>query len=178
MPISFNCQVSLLILAASMTMHAQEFPFKPLPTVRVHLTCAGDIQCADNYHVKPMDKWWEPLPVRQPTVDKKWLTATSISGILTAGDVENSIIAIGNCRNSHEVNPIYGSCPSRARYYAISGPLYIFNAYMSYKWKREDDATKAAGMTGHKYMKWWLPDAINGGGHLLGIIITLSATGK
>ena len=171
-------RVLLLALLFSVPVFGQQFPFKSLPTVRVHLTCAGDAICAENYHVQPKEKWWEPLQVRRPTADKKWYAATAASGILTAGDVENSLIALGNCHNAREANPLYGKCPGRARYYAISGPIFVLNAYMSYKWKREDDALKDAGIPGHKYQKWWLPDAINGGTHLLGILITLGATGK
>ena len=77
-----------------------------------------------------------------------------------------------------EADPLYGSHPGRARYYAIAMPVAGLCAYYSYRYKREDDALAAAGIPGHKYVKWWLPEALNIGAHIFGIVATASFTGK
>lgn len=156
---------------------AQDFPFKPLPTVRVHLTCAGHLDCAEDYNVEPNAKWYRDIPVRRPTADKKFLASTILSGVLTVADVENSVYALRR-NDVREANPLYGSHPGRGRYYAISMPIFAFTSYMSYRWKRQDDALRDASFGGHKWAKWWLPETLNSASHLVGIWTTLGSTGR
>ena len=173
------------ILALAGTLHAQDvknldYPFKPLPTVRVQLTCPKtDILCQETYHVKPGEKWWEPLPVRRPTTDRAYLLTTIASGALTVIDIENSVYAIGNCQNAHEANPLYGQCPGRGRYYAIGGAIFAGTSYISWRWKRTDSALKDAGYPPHGgWQNWRVPEIVNGVSHLVGILVTLGSTGK
>jgi hypothetical protein len=175
--------LAIPILALAGTLHAQdvkEFPFKPLPAVRVQLTCPKtDTVCQDLYHVKPGQKWWQPLPVQRRTADGAYLGVTAASLLLTVADIENSVPIVGNCTHGHEVNPLYGQCPSRGRYYAIAMPIFAATSYFSYKWKREDDALRDASIPPHRgWARWWVPEAANAGSHLVGIIVTLAATGK
>jgi len=141
-----------------------DLPGQPQPTVRVHL--------ADQTH-----QWWQPLPVTHRTADWRFDALIATSFAVTAGDVENSLAALRK-PGVHEVDPLYGSHPGRARYYAIAMPVTAMCAYYSWRYKREDDALRAAGLPPHKWVKWWLPGALNTGAHVFGILFTLSATGR
>jgi hypothetical protein len=159
-----QCSLLVVLLLSAIRVSAGD-SIKPIPVQRVQLT-------------QGKKTWWEPLPVRRRTADRKWWTAEIASGAFTVGDVENSIHALGNCSQSHEVNFLYGRCPSRARYYAISGPLFALATYESWKFKREDDALRDASIPGPRFLKWWLPSVLNAAPHILGIAMTLASTGK
>ena len=122
-------------------------------------------------------QWYEPLPVRHRTADRKFWLSTGLSGALTVADVKNSLDAL-NRPGTSEANPIFGRHPSPGRYYAVMVPIFAANAYMSYRYKREDEALADAGIQGHKYVKWWLPSALNSGAHAVGLAVTLAATGR
>jgi hypothetical protein len=153
-----------LLLAFAVTVRAQELPFKPIPTVRVQLTD----------HVT---KWYEPLRVEQRTADRRWFASVALSGALTVADAENSLYAL-RLPNVREANPLFGAHPSRLRYYSIMAPLAVACGYMSYKYKREDDALKAAGIPGHKFVKWHLVNDLNIAAHVVGVAVTLASTGR
>lgn len=154
--------IAMLLLAG--TLHAQELPFKPKPVVRVELT-------------NGVDKWWQPLPVPHRTADRAYWASTITSLGWTVADVENSVYILKSPK-THEVNFIFGSHPSRGRYYAICLPVFLGSAYLSYRYKREDEALKYAGLPTHKYVRWWLPEALNTGSHVLGVLVTLTSTGR
>lgn len=134
------------------------------PAVRVKLTNGSQT-------------WYQDLPVTKPTANRTYWIATGLSGLLTVLDIENSHLAL-NRPGTSEANPLFGAHPGRARYYGICLPIFALNAYMSYRYKRQDQALADAGIQGHKYVKWWLPEALNGGMHAIGLAVTLGATGR
>jgi hypothetical protein len=163
-----------ILLLAAVGAHAQELPFKPEPNVRVQLTCPTDA-CAQFYSIKVHGKFYEELPVRKRTADRAWFVSTALSGILTVADVQNSVYALrgGSVR---EVNPLLGSHPSVARYYALCGPVALLTGYVAWRWKREDQALADAGLIGHKYAKWHVANDLNSAAHVVGLAVTLLST--
>jgi hypothetical protein len=151
-------------MAVTVGAQAQDFPFKPLPTVRVQLT-------------DRVTKWYEPLPVRRKTADAAWWEWFAASNALTIADTENSVYALKK-PGASEANFLFGAHPGRARYYAVMAPITAACDYLSWKYKREDDALKDAGIQGHKFSKWWLVQAVNTGAHAVGILVTLGSTGR
>ena len=121
-------------------------------------------------------KWYEPLPVPK-THDHKFLILTASSVLANVADVENSLVAL---RGQHvrELNPLYGQHPNRLRYYDVSLPITGALAYWSWRWKREDAALKFAGYPGHRFMKWWIPEALNIATHGAGLGFTAASTGR
>jgi hypothetical protein len=154
----------LLAGSAGAQMPAQSLPFKPLPTVRVKLTDGNRT-------------WYEPLTVPHKTTDGRFLAFLAVSSVLTVADVENSVAALKKPGTS-EANGIFGAHPGRGTYYAITLPMLAGTAYLSYRWKREDDALAYAGLPRHKFVKWWLPLAVNTGAHVAGVIATTVGTGR
>jgi hypothetical protein len=152
----------VLMLLAVAPMHAQ---VKPQAGIDVKLT--------DGTHT-----WKQALTVPHTTADKSYWISTAISAGLTVLDVENSIYALKSQPGTVEANGIFGNHPSRTRYYSITLPIFAANAYVSWKYKREDDALKAAGIPGHKYVSWKVPNGINSGMHLVGFLVTLLSTPK
>ena len=158
-------KILLTILLCGIPAWAQDaLPSKPEPTVRVQLTDG-------------QRKWYEQLPVKHKTVDHAWWEWAIVSGGMTILDAENSLYALHKPGTS-EANGIFGSHPSRAKYYGIMLPVAGLGDILSYKYKREDDALKSAGMQGHKYSKWWIIQAMNTGAHVVGVAITLGSTGR
>jgi hypothetical protein len=121
--------------------------------------------------------WYEPLIVPHRTTDRAYWTSTLLSLALTVADVENSRYALAK-PGTMEANSIFGHHPGRATYYGITLPIFMVNAIVSYRYKREDDALAYAGIPGHRYSKWWLPNAINTFGHAAGTLVTLASTGR
>ncbi len=122
-------------------------------------------------------KWYEPLPVTHRTADRGYWATTAVSQALTIADVENSLYALRQ-PGTGEVNPLLGSNPTRLRYYAVLEPFTVLMGYLSWRYKREDDALKASGIQGHKYVKWWMPNAAISGAHIFGLLVTIEATGR
>jgi hypothetical protein len=174
---AFLLALLLVGFFAPLRTGAQEPITKPQPVVRVQVTCGIDVACQMAEHVGPRDKWYIALPVTRRTADNTFWLVTTGSLLLTAADIENSIPILRDPRYQEE-NPIYGRHPGRGRYYGIAMPLAALDGFVSWKWKRESDALVAAGYPDHKYRKWWVPDALNGAGHVLGLVVTLAATGK
>lgn len=167
----------ILFLMLAAPVFGQGLPDKPQPTVKVQLTCKGNVICAERYHVNPAQNFYQELPVPHRTADRAFILDTLLSFGMTAADVENSIYAL-NKPGTEEANFVFGSHPSRGKYYAIVMPIAGLNAAFSYHYKREDDALKAAGLIGHKYAKWWVPNLINTIGHGIGVAVTASSTGR
>ena len=122
-------------------------------------------------------KWYQELPVAHKTADRVFWLDTALSVGMTVADVENSMYAL-NKPGTSEANWLFGSRPTRARYYGITMPVTVLSAYLSWRYKREDDALTVAGLPGHKYSKWWLPNLLNTAGHTLGVGVTLASTGR
>ena len=122
-------------------------------------------------------KWYEELPVTHRTADHTYLLTTFLSAAVTVADVENSIYALHK-QGAVEANGIFGSHPSRGTYYAITIPVFAANAVFSYRYKRQDDALRAAGYPGHKYIKWPVPSLLNTIGHAIGLGVTVASTGR
>lgn len=155
-----------MILATTLA-HAQApaLPFKPLPTVNVKLTDGTKT-------------WYQEFSVPGKTADRSFWIVTAISAALTVADVENSINALRK-PGAIEINGAFGAPhPGRLRYYGISLPVFAGMTYFSYKYKREDAALAYAGLPPHRFVKWWLPSAMNAGMHALGAGITLASTGR
>lgn len=174
----------LLILIISLRgcpAHSQDLPDKP-EVITVSKPTFGNVEvslsrCVTFSAFMPCqnEHWKELLPVPHETKDRSFWASTVLSVAFTVADVENSVYALRD-PSVYEVNPLYGSHPGRGRYYAISLPIAAVSAYLSYRYKREDDALKHAGIQGHKYSKWWIPNAMNMGSHIFGIIYTLTST--
>ena len=155
-------EITLFLLLAA-PLHAQVYvPFKPLPTVRVQLT-------------NGTRKWYEPLPVTRPTTDKPYIISTLISGASVVGDCENTQYALHR-PGTHEANPLFGLHPTRLTCYGLSAPAFIGMTYFSWRYHREDHALADAGLPGHKWAKWWVPNVLNTAFHTFGILYTLSST--
>lgn len=167
----------ILGLLLATPLIAQTLPNKPQPTVKIQLTCKLDVKCQEAYGVKANQKFYRQLPVVQPTLDHAYVLSTTTSILLSIGDVENSLYAL-NKPGTQEANWLFGSHPNRARYYAIILPVDAAAAIISYRYKREDQALKAAGYPSHRIVKWWLPEAMNSVGHTVGILITATSTGR
>lgn len=121
--------------------------------------------------------WYEPLPVPHRTADRAFLLSSAVSLIVTVADVENSIYALRR-PGAREANGIFGSHPNRGIYYGITMPLAAIDIGMGWHYKREDDALRAAGLPGHKWMKWWIPSLLNTATHAVGIGVTVGSTGR
>ena len=152
--------------------HAQDLPDKPI--IVEHPTF-GNIDIELTYNGR--QKWHELIPVPHETKDRAFWSHVSASVLCTFMDVENSVYTM-NHSHSRELNPIYGSHPGRGRYYIIALPVAAATSYLSYRYKRESDALRARGYEDHKWRKWWIPDALNGGSHIVGILFTFASTGK
>ena len=152
----------------------------PLETVKVHVTC-GKLrpECQADWHVGPTEKWWTPLPVRQDTADRAWFESVGASVLLNVGDVENSLYALNRAPiggRPVEFNAIFGLHPNRRTYYATTLPVTAGLAWLSWHYKRQDDAMRAAGWQRNRYIKWWVPNALNTAGHAVSIIWTAFGT--
>ena len=143
----------ILVLLSAATASAQS-------TVNVQLT--------DGIH-----KWYEPLPVPHRTADRAWWLSTATSAAATVADVEYSMYVIRR-PDARELNPLLGSRPNRAQYYAISLPVLGLSTWFSYHYKRQDDALAAAGLPPHKYAKWWVIAGINGCVHTGGFLASVA----
>jgi hypothetical protein len=124
------------------------------------------------------NKWYEQLPVKHRTVDNKWLISTIGMGISTVFDVQESLYIMHKYPNGYEINPIYGKHPNAIRYYSIQAPMTVFISYLSWKWKREDEALECYGYHGHKIMKWHLLNDIVTGIHIVDIGFMTSEGGR
>jgi hypothetical protein len=155
-----------IALAAPGRIRAQDIE-KPLPRVSVKL-----IRDSDGKRVT------FNLPVPHRTVDRAFVTWAAVSQIATIADVENSIYA-GRGSGVYEVNWLYGSHPSRDRYYAVSQAIWAFGTYVSRRSKRENDAARAFGARpDFTHRMWWLPQFGNAAAHLIGIGFTIARTGR
>jgi hypothetical protein len=111
------------------------------------------------------------------TADKAWWLVTAASVGATVADIENTQFCMKDF-HCQEGNPIYFSRrPSRLRMYSINAGIMAPMLYYSYKWKREDDADRAAGRQLAKY-RWYAIPVINIAAHGFGLTITLSSTGR
>ena len=170
---------AVLFLLAALPATGQMLPFKPETTVNVKLTCGKlDVVCQEQYAVRPGQSWSQPLIVKHRAADGSYLAVAITSGLLTVADVENSIYALQNTRGSSELNPLYGSHPSRGIYYGVGLPVTAAAAWLGWKWKREDEALRDAGLPGHGWAKWWLPETLVTASHAVGIFVTLAETHK
>lgn len=166
-----------LAIVLAGTVQAQDFPFKPLPTVRVRVTCGTDVACQAAQSVDAKAKWWIALPVRRPTATAAFWARTAVSGALTVGDVENSIYSLQR-PGTTEKNWLYGSHPTRARYYPIAGGIAVLCAYMDWRYTREDNALRDASMPSHRFVKGYIPQVVNMATHIAGIIYTVVGSGR
>ena len=118
-------------------------------------------------------KWYEQLPIPHRTTDKVWWISNILQASSMIGDVELSLHELNIHPGAYEVNPLFGKRPSRARYYAIEGPLTGIAIWSSHHYKRESDALRGAGYPDHKYAKWHLLNDIITAEHLVSIGITV-----
>src|SRR5712691_2021905 len=109
------------------------------------------------------------------TADKAWWGLNVASWASTVADVENTELVLRH--GGRELNPLYGPHPSHLRMYAISAPLAGLSTWLSYRWKREDDADKIKyGYTAR--VRWYIAPVINLGAHGFGVGFTLMETGR
>jgi len=160
-PVASVIRAAILLLVAAVPTFGQ--------TVRVKLMCRSlDVYCEAMYGVKSRQAWSESLAVRHRTADRKWDTVTAVSATATILDVQYSLHELH--LGATEANPLFGKHPSGERYYAIDAPMAIGAAYLHWRFKRQDDALRDAGLPTTK--KAWLPQASNIGYHLFGFVFT------
>jgi hypothetical protein len=112
------------------------------------------------------------------TIDRNFLLLSGASILATVADVENTHYALVHDPHVQEANPFYFSKhPTRARMYEVNTPITALNLIWSYKWKKEDDADRAAGRPLAKY-RWFVLPIILTSTHTLGVTITLASTGR
>ena len=157
--------LALLAILSAIPINAQDLPDKPIPTVRVKLV--DDIS---------HQRVTFTLPVKHRTVDKTWILLTLASAGVTVLDIENTRYCLrsGDC---FEADPLYGKFPSRARLWSISGPILAMTTYLSWRYKRSDDAALAFGAK-TAWTKWWIPQVSNIATHAVGVAFTIKNTGK
>lgn len=134
----------------------------------------GLLACSCHAQDKPV----EVLKPKPHTIDKAFLLVNGLSLLSTVADVENTHYSLVHDYHVQEANPIFFSRrPSRARMYGVEAVLFVPQTLLSYKWKREDDADRAAGRQLAKY-RWYAIPLINVATHSIGITITLASTGR
>lgn len=112
------------------------------------------------------------------TIDKAFILVNGLSLLSTVADVENTHYALVHDPHVQEANPFYFSKhPSRARMYEVNSIFFVPETLLAYKWKREDDADRAAGRQLAKY-RWYAIPLINVATHGIGLTITLASTGR
>lgn len=154
------------VLFAVLPLHAQELPDKPQPTVRVKM-----VDESTNKNV------WLALEVPQPTIDRAWLLWNGAAQASAVIDVENSVYSLKR-PGVTEVNPILGTNPGRAKYYALNEAVFGAMAYLSYRVKRENDASVAFGAPPRWHSKWWIIPAGEIAVHVFSTIYSVAKTGR
>lgn len=71
---------------------------------------------------------------RPKTVDRQFVLLNSFVFLATAADAETSLHAVH--LGLREVNPIFGSHPTRTEYYSVGTGLDLLTVYLSYHYKR------------------------------------------
>lgn len=169
----------LLLCGTVMAQTQATLPGKVEPQIDTcpHFPCVKVKMQYDGTDGKYPPKFTAFLPVPHRTADRAYWLSTAGAVLATVADIENSMYALKQ-PGVQEASPLYGSHPGRARYYAIAMPVTGFMAYMSWRWKREDDAVRAEGWGQHKWMHWHFPNDLMTAAHAAGVAITLSATGR
>lgn len=108
-----------------------------------------------------------PVPVRPPALlidagppaerrrvaDRSFIIASLFQIGATLGDVESTQYGLG--RGAREVNPLFGSHPSRATQYAIAMPIAAAVVAWSYRLKRSAPHSP----------RWLIPQLVSGAVH-------------
>ena len=143
---------------AATKSHAQSLPDKPQATVTVPVY----------YKNNPHSVELLTIPVPHRTVDDAYIQWNSGMFMVSAAD---SALALSHPR--YEVNPLMRHHPVPT---TIAGfGIDVGVALLDHKWKRQDDAMRAAGipMDPHGDHRWWalpaLVTAIRGAGLISGI---------
>ena len=150
-----------LCLASGVAAQDTVLPFRPKTNVSVQITDGTK-------------KWNQSLVVPHKTVDKSFVAWSAISQAATLADDFNTIYALQR-PGTREANPLLRS---RAALFGVTEGLFVVDEIMAWRYKREDDALKYAGIPGHKYSKWWVVPMLNVGAHGLGVGLTLKFTGR
>ena len=121
-------------------------------------------------------QWIQYLPVPHKTADRAFWLWTIADVASTVADGENTFYALRKA-GVRESNPLLGSHPTRARYYPLELGLCAFQTYLAYRWKRADDAERAAGFKQAR-LPWWAPQLAITASHGAGVAFTLAFTGR
>jgi hypothetical protein len=110
------------------------------------------------------------------TADRKWWLTNAASWASTVADIENTQYCMRHgCR---EGNPLFfSSHPTRLRQYEVMAPIAALTTWLSYKWKREDEAD-VVHYHRRAAVKWYAPAITNIGVHSFGLAFTFSSTGR
>ena len=113
---------------------------------------------------------------QQRTADKAWWIANGVSWGLTVADFGNTLYGLRQ-PGVREANPLLGHHPSVGRMLAVGLPITSFQTYMSYRWKKQDDADRLAGVKLAKIRWYWMP-AVNATAHGVAIGVSIGLTGR
>lgn len=135
--------LALLLLTAAAPCLADDLPVKPEPTVTV------PVYYANSHQIERIT-----LPVPHKTMDDAYVQWNAAMFMVSAAD---STLTLGH-RNL-EVNPLirHHPVPMTIAGFGLDG----LALWLDHKWKREDDAMRAAGIPYDKHdVKWWYVPAM------------------
>ena len=104
----------------------------------------------------------KPVPAarKSPILDRKFATLAAFSAASMLADIE--LTAHCSCR---EVNPLYGSSPTRARLYAINAPFFVGEMMMSRMLRKKFPGSRL----------WLVPGLSSSAAHMAGVAANLRA---
>jgi hypothetical protein len=70
------------------------------------------------------------------TLDRHFILLNTLSAVALVADLETTVRGVEGQAKGAELNPLFGSHPTRARLYGIAVPLNIFSLYVSYHYKK------------------------------------------
>jgi hypothetical protein len=101
----------------------------------------------------------QPTP---PLFDRKFKILTALSIVTMTADLESTLHCAQSCR---EVNPLYGSHPTRARLYGINAPFVVGELMISRMLRKRVPEGKS----------WTFPALAVSAAHLVGVASNLRA---
>jgi hypothetical protein len=152
----------VLVFLSSVNVGAQDLPDKPQPNfgmVRV------DVTYSNSEHPKAVERL--TLKVPHKTEDRAWWTWQASSLLITGGDLG---FALSHLRQ--EANPLIRKHPAAMT--GVVAATSVAVIYVSRKWKRQDDALRAAA-GGERGIKWWVPNAVETAFHGAGLVLSLTS---
>ena len=150
------------VLLFSVNVNAQDLPDKPQPNF-------GTVQVDVTYPTSQHPKAVQQLTLKVPhkTEDRAWWTWQASSLLVTGGDLGFAL-----SHSNQELNPLIRKHPAAMTGVAAATSVAVI--YLSRKWKRQDDALRAAA-GGERGIKWWVPNAVETAFHGAGLVLSLTS---